>query len=248
MTTKVTKTEQYKDSQGEHLVCRGKLVLLPLEEPIVIGGHNPIRPIIISETEEVEVGDKFIWIDGLEKGIFTAISDLVYIGKDEIPISLIGSMGRKTLALSENFSPKHLQAIVDGKLKDGDEVFVACEQYKEIVELYDFEEGEVNDWYDDIINIIKLNKDNHIKLFPVKKEFSTPMLEWLREYIKNTPLEQRQKEWKQVCEEFDAPMQIADEYSLVKKEERLYKRDEVMRMCLVSYQEGWRDSETTGKL
>lgn len=34
----------------------------------------------------------------------------------------------KILALPEHFSPRHLQAIVDGKLKDGDKVLLEVEE------------------------------------------------------------------------------------------------------------------------
>lgn len=76
------------------------------------------KPILISLTEKIEAGDwKYnpnlnnIWQHNREgKGI----GDVVH--KDT----------KKVLALPEHFSPKHLQAIVDGKMKDGQKVLVEC--------------------------------------------------------------------------------------------------------------------------
>jgi hypothetical protein len=141
---KVKITENYKDSQVETIVCRGKLVLIDSKFPLIGTSNLFKQPIIISETEEVEVGDETL-IDGKIYGI-----------KEEDYHYKMGMT--KIFALPENFSPKHLQAIVDGKLKNGDEVLVECVAYppKQMigVSLY----------------AIKFDFNSHIKLFPVKKE------------------------------------------------------------------------------
>src|SRR6218665_1565240 len=140
MTTKVKQTEIYKDSQGEHIVCKGRLVLVSTGEHPTANGQlmifhseqysragykkgeisiclnyqtdiergtwHQLKPIIISETEELEDGfDVYI-----NKGIVRATA-----GNRASNLSILG--GKKVLALPEYFSPNHLQAIVDGKLK-----------------------------------------------------------------------------------------------------------------------------------
>ena len=129
---KVSITQKYSDSQGTHIVHEAKLIFMDvnfIEEQNYIYlntslGERCVKPIIISETEEIEVDNHFIWIDSLEQGIKKAIPMDVYVESNEIPIDLIGKTGRKVLALSEHFSNKHLQAISDGKMKDGDSVLI----------------------------------------------------------------------------------------------------------------------------
>lgn len=184
---KVKQTETYKDSQGEHIVCKGKLVFIYEDKqypPIgAIGSNNVhplfmwtenhsdmvrsgvlteykntkwIKPIIISETEEIEIGDKYIHLP---------TNTILEKGQDKEAI-LVNSY--KILALPENFSPKHLQAIIDGKLKDGDEVLIECKNMKTYNDLYPHKSNmEFHDNY-----FIKLSNDNHIKLFPINKEES----------------------------------------------------------------------------
>jgi len=149
MTTKVKNTEPYKDAQADTIVCKGKLIcgnvgsfskLMDIEEL-----RGKLRPIIISQNETIEFGDKYY---GIDNNIHTFENGCYY--SDE---------ARKILAIPENFSPKHLQAIVDGKLKDGAEVFLECERV-----VCKSASGGV---YPKNEFKIKLNKDNHIKLFPV---------------------------------------------------------------------------------
>jgi len=153
---KVSKTETYKDSQGEHYVCRGRLVLVKYfftkdgATSIVNINKKLYKPIIISETEEIELGDKALhcWPD----------ADYKIVECNKSNKESIQEHWNKILVFPENFSSKHLSAIVDGKLKDGDEVFVECYG------------GFVNPEWNDAT--IKLSKDNHIKLFPVKEKES----------------------------------------------------------------------------
>lgn len=139
--TKIAKTE----TEGEHIVCKGKLILINKFPQSVskyaFKSSNGMwmDAIIISETEEIEDGE-----------------DIYHIPTKTLNKFVKGDMHcHKVLALPENFSPKHLRAIADGKLKDGDEVFVQCEKYLTKVS----EWQRFGDWE------IKLNKDNHIKIF-----------------------------------------------------------------------------------
>ncbi len=84
-------------------------------------GFNPatriFKPIIISETERIESNK------GTTKG------DWAYNGMYKKLFQMVGDVTEydfKVLVLPEQFSPKHLQAIVDGKMKDGDKVLVEC--------------------------------------------------------------------------------------------------------------------------
>lgn len=71
------------------------------------------KPILISKLEEIEVGD---WYYCKEEEVVLQ-ADYEPKGEDIY----------KVLALPEHFSPKHLQDIVDGKLKEG-KVVVECEE------------------------------------------------------------------------------------------------------------------------
>jgi len=167
MTTKVKQTEQYTDSQGEHTVCKGKLVLIKTDssdmkaslcinkqrkfpdglytndwkDPAI--AMNYYKPLIISETEDIGVGD---YITDKYR-IFQWLDDCSLLGRHKI------------LALPEHFSPKHLQAIIDSKLKDGDSVFIKCE-------VIGYTEGI------DEERIYGITWFPNIKLFPIKKEES----------------------------------------------------------------------------
>ncbi len=168
-TVKVTKTETYKDSQGEHIVCKGKLILLKLYDEDIKNGNY--KAIIVSEIEKIEVGDMYLRSGQI--GELKDFEDNVKYVNDRV-----GQFGfRKILALPENFSPEILKDIVDGKLKDGDEVFVECE---EILENDVIDNG--TNYKEFFIKQIKLNKDNHIKLFPINKEESWD--EIMAKYIK----------------------------------------------------------------
>jgi len=188
MTTKVKQTEIYKDSQGEHIVVKGKLVLI--DAPA--GGHNNMIatgiptnrlpsaqiPIIISETEEIEIEDNALYINKKKQQSsywqYYKIIQVFKIDKysnNDISIKTIDNSPAgskcscqhyelvKILALPEHFSSKHLQAIIDGKLKDGDELFVECE-------LIENKSNRTQDYY----QIALFIPNTHIKLFPIKKE------------------------------------------------------------------------------
>ncbi len=164
----VKQTETYKDTTGECIVCRGKLILISTnEEPIGlcrlikdIGKQHfnskkgdfgilknigdplywrKIKPIIISEREEIGVDD-YCLIN----------NEIIHKVEDNFQLK---HKSKKILALPEQFSPTYLQAIIDGKLKNGDEVFVRC--------LIHDEEG-----YPRKISL----RSNYIELFPINKK------------------------------------------------------------------------------
>ncbi len=191
---KVKEIETYTDSQGEHIVCKGKLVLIPTNDHPIIGDiiHHPdrnrlaiienlamcetatqlslsiLKPIIISETEGTEDGD--LCYDKQENRVINN----QYLERSS-------DNRRKVLALPENFSPlspKHIQAIVDGKLKDGDEVYVECQEFSTPLELLHSREELSKEYGEEILKdlgpiqyIIKLNSYNHIKLFPIQESW-----------------------------------------------------------------------------
>ena len=202
-TIKIKQTETYKDSEGEHIVCKGKLVLVQTDKLPVIGelcwnkeikspyifdfidniaqsqyNSKVIKPIIISETEEIEVGDN----------IYHKLDGRVIIFTKEIYHKCSNDPKqygyKKVLTLPENFSPKHLQSIADGKLKDSDEVCIECEKYpadikgNEILIASTYINAEYGrELPNDAIDVVKaldLRKikltNNHIKLFTINKE------------------------------------------------------------------------------
>lgn len=123
------------------------------------------KPILISETEKIEIGDKALCDgrDNINQAPKYTIETIERIENDWIFTKEQPDIGqnpdwtKKILALPEHFSPKHLQAIVDGKMKDGDKVLVECEQ-KEI----DCPDGIEGCEVFHFNHIIKLNSSNHI--------------------------------------------------------------------------------------
>lgn len=118
------------------------------------------KPILISETEKVEVGDWF-WdnVTGVNKCISYDYNTNSVNGRNSVGTKY---QFFKILALPEHFSPKHLQAIVDGKLKEG-KVTVECEQ-----KLL-FPNARYH-WSRHPYNVIKLNSSNRITLYKVEEK------------------------------------------------------------------------------
>ena len=136
--TKVKKTHVFKDSQGEHIVASGKLLLLRcVEQPNVkvyikeVTNHGTKQtgyiPFIVAYQEEpIYAHDKIIH-DGKiltvkeNKGKYVSTIELSFI---DIRLDLC----KKILVKPDNLSQKHLKAIQDGKLRDGDEVYIDCKE------------------------------------------------------------------------------------------------------------------------
>lgn len=97
---KINNTQNYKDK----LVCEGVLKMVDS------------KPIVISESEKIEVGDLFY--DKYHGTIHQYNGTQVIAEKYNF----------KILALTEHFSPQQLQMIVDGKLKEG-KCLLECEKY-----------------------------------------------------------------------------------------------------------------------
>ncbi len=157
MTTKVTNTESHKTSQKDSVTCaKGKLVLIEWDKKLIktpVGsGENPKMPIIISETEKLPKLTQCKVYNSISK----KIED--YYSTVELKVEKIYFI----LALPENFSPKQLKAVADGKIKDGEKVLIKCE-----VNAYDgmkrkiqyaMHEGDYTE------SVIMLNDQSHITL------------------------------------------------------------------------------------
>jgi len=206
MKISVKITETYKD----HIVCKGKLVFINsdeqevIDETLIMNNLNHIsilkwalneyptfakwrkvKPIVISETEEIKFENTCLMEGKIIKHLH------------EMSVVALKNKRNKILALPEKFSPIQIQAIVDGELKDGDNILLECEDND-----YDFVATKLKG---EPFKKPVILDNNYIQIWkPKEKEkLSTPMLDWLRKWIKETPLEQRQKEWKEACKEFE---------------------------------------------
>mgnify|MGYP007039239774 CR=1 FL=1 len=123
---KINSTEKYSDGQGEYIVCRGKLLLLdtsnqysesyPETIDFDMGQYiHEMRPIIISETEQIKTGN---WVYNSKSKEIYQITEKPFVEYEH-----------KILVLPAHFSNNHLQAIADGKIEEGDEVLVKCNRY-----------------------------------------------------------------------------------------------------------------------
>ena len=200
---KVTNTQQYSDSEDEHIVHEGKLVLIepkgellldatlwknketnkvfrnPFDSPIQLQIDNtPLQPIIISETEEVSHQD-FVLYKSIK---YRVVQTDVYNLKLENGQIVERSKCQKVLALPEHFSNKHLQDIVDGELGDGDKVLIKCVSIANVV---DHPLGPLME-YNEVIDV---DDQNRITLFPAKQSLE----EAAKEHGMNTQIGWHQK-------------------------------------------------------
>ncbi len=180
MVIKVQEVERYNNS--DTLICKGKLVLTKSNHKLAAGllaqsksiptkftilnqatvdafkdepecGWQIIFPIIISETEEVDRYSQMVLFKNSEILNLSEYTDTTIGFRDQCKI---------LLAFPYQFSPEHIKAIIDGKLKSGDEVCVECEVEDKVrVALLGEQEAEYK---------IKLNQQARIELFPVKQE------------------------------------------------------------------------------
>ncbi len=159
---KVTKTEDYKDSQGEHIVTKGKMVLIRntnvFPEIGMLGSNKVhplflwsqahtnsikvlpeyqstdlIQPIIISETETISEGDIILCNEAhdIQDGTIQTVDKIKegWIFTKESPsIGYNPDFCRKIIVSSNEFSTKHLQAIIDNRLIDGENLLVEIEE------------------------------------------------------------------------------------------------------------------------
>lgn len=184
----VENTEEYSDCRGECVVHMGRLVLIESDalHGLLCKDENGkvcfpeniktisewLVPIIISETEEIKEGDWGYGMDGLFE----------YKGKVNIDN---GRLPNKVLALPEQFSDKHLQAIADGKMKDGDKVLVKCEKH------FNAKKSNTKGLYPVtyFTYSVDLDQQNHITLFSVKKSLEEIAKEYADDIYKDGPNE-----------------------------------------------------------
>lgn len=81
------------------------------------------KPIIVSNTETIEEGDLFIGETGIIKKCKTINRSRKQIHSEDGYAYFIHKCN-KVLVLPDQFSPKQIQAMLDGKIKQNDEVFV----------------------------------------------------------------------------------------------------------------------------
>ena len=141
---KLVLVEEPNPNRKEHTLWRnknGQLLLTHSSSTDLVA----LKPILISETEKIEVGDWYYYPYKHQVNQCKGLN-----GK-----ALVDPSCRKILALPEHFSPKHLQAIVDGKLKDGDKILVECEK------------PEYNEWRKEevFVDWFKIKLNPHITIY-----------------------------------------------------------------------------------
>lgn len=94
---------------------RGEYYIIPNKGDRLKMPCSYLKPILISETEKIEEGE---WSYSIFHG------SVFQSNFKDGP-----SGGHKVLALPEHFSKEQLNMIVEGKLKDGDKVYVECKDF-----------------------------------------------------------------------------------------------------------------------
>lgn len=133
MQIKVSNIRTYKTK----VLYEGKIILIECEDGLIFKHKDKLtdydnsrkfyilewnasktyKPIIISETEKIQPMDYVYNV--VEKIIGRSSQDGdTYLSKDWV----------KILVLPEQFLSEHLQAIVDGKMKEGDKILVECDK------------------------------------------------------------------------------------------------------------------------
>lgn len=118
-------------------------------------------PIIISETEKLEVGDAWINLKDSTLGIHYSATeyDVNYINERSL------SHCKKIIVLPEQYSPEHLQQWVDGKIKENDKVLVECTS--------EYFPSQGNGTKGFISNRIKLDPQGHVIIHEMIEEQKT---------------------------------------------------------------------------
>lgn len=221
---KVIETKTYQNT----LVCKGELVLIELDNSqkekafqegqiVVFINNKTFKPYIISKREEVEVEDNIVCSVGFGKLIEKDGDDYTTLIGDTNWIA-IKEECKKVLVLPENFSSKNLQDIANGDFKNGDAVFVECYEGADC--------GSSNcrngcasvlnggDWCSGYYTSIKLNKENHINLFPVKKDESLEQLVKIGIERERLGLVDKEENWDDVFENLDVfiPESLKEKY------------------------------------
>jgi hypothetical protein len=169
---KVRNTEIHKTSQGDHLVCRGRLILardggaphdgdlawsesmghFVYQGPATNYASRVCRVIaaVVSDAEAIRAGE-LMYVEG-------GVSKIERAGWDMAPCGTC----QKVLALGKNLSERHVEAICAGTLRHGDLVMVKCDRK------YLTPTGDVVDYqYDDEtpIGVVRLDACDHIRMF-----------------------------------------------------------------------------------
>lgn len=148
--------------------CDGKLVFVKYSEenereiPYAVfedeSENQAYQPIIISETEKIEKGNYCFW----NSKVYKCIKKEIIFGTPQITldpdIEITESEAKKVLALPEDFPRSIILDIIDGKLKNGDCVFIECEA----IEIPSPDDIKYKTGYG--LYVIKLDSDNHINL------------------------------------------------------------------------------------
>lgn len=118
MTTKVKNTELYENSLGKYLVCEGKIVELYMEIEGAFEINNKwVAMLIISETEEIQIGDNAI---GLDNKIIKC---------NESNHAFIQEHWKKILVMPDQFAYEHVQfLLLELGFHNKDYTFVECEK------------------------------------------------------------------------------------------------------------------------
>lgn len=182
----------------ERLVCRGKLVFVNTDyvENCITGyyGTNDGRgnfaltsrgymgdyflcPIIVSESEEINIGDKFLWKDK----IFTLLES-----DEGNRLNDFKNEGRKILVPFEKMVYEILHNTVSGYFKEGEEVFIEC---KKILDGFDDKDNLI--WsYEVLLNYVNIFKPKKHKTFNANElsdlleDFLTIPENTIKEHIK----------------------------------------------------------------
>ena len=172
-------------------VIKGKLVLIENTKNILGKSieikRKEYKPIIISEKEEIEVNNNVLVLNEYVAKIidikFENTANLYYFTHpvDSGDCSLPEQGLDKILALPENFSPEILQDIVDGKLKDGDDVFIECERKTKYRDKTIEKNAPYNSYSE---NFIKLTNNCITIHLPQKEQLFTNFIPSIREMIK----------------------------------------------------------------
>lgn len=128
---------------NEILVTNAELVLVECNEikhailhSIINKNGKFYKPILISETEKIEVGDWGYNLMTKRYGrVLRIFGGNIVIDNGEYEDTSSSNNFAKVLALPEHFSPQQLQMIVDGKLKEG-KCLVECVQEEPIPMTY----------------------------------------------------------------------------------------------------------------
>lgn len=147
--------------QTKSFVCKGMLVLIPLQGDDT--GHlrdretNWFEPVIVSETEKIELDDYCVLFDDLGNPM-----SLPQMWKGE---GVLNNGLRKVIVRPEQFSSRQIRYMYDNFIKNGDYLYVeTVERYVEPPDSIHCNRG----WYESVIKIVS----DSVVLYPEKKNLN----------------------------------------------------------------------------